>query len=520
MKYSILAFLLLTLWSCTEPLPEINKTLNTSTLVPLPVEVVEADGFAFSINPATRITYGDPELLAQAEALAAQLNDLSGYSLQIEAGTAGRNIIHLSLDSLTISPSSEAYQINSSQAELNLLANGPAGMFYAVQTIRQLLPVEIGEGQPKDTLLAIGAGTITDYPRYGYRGSMLDVARHFFDVETIKRYIDYLAAYKMNILHLHLSDDQGWRIEIKSWPKLTEIGGSTEVGGGEGGFYTQEEYKAIVEYAADRHIMVIPEIDMPGHTNAALASYPELNCDGQAPNLYTGTRVGFSTLCTDKEVVYQFVDDVFRELAALTPGPYLHIGGDESHVTAKPDYIKFVTRVQEIVASHGKQLVGWDEVVTANLNEDAIAQYWASADNANTAAQKDLKVIMSPAKYAYLDMKYDTTTELGLAWAGTIEVDEGYQWEPAELEENLTDDNILGVEAPLWAETIENLEDIEYLLFPRLIGYAEIGWTPAAQRDWADYRERLAAQQAWLDQQGINYYRSPKVPWDANQLQD
>lgn len=520
MKYSILALLLFTLWSCTEPLPEINKTLNTSSLVPLPVEVVEDDGYAFSINPSTKITYEEAALSTQAEALAAHIQEVAGYDLMTAEGTPCRNCISLVLDSLLISDSPEAYQIRSNQEYLQLTANSSAGMYYAVRTVQQLLPVAIAEGQPKDTLMAIGAGSISDYPRFGYRGSMLDVARHFFSVADVKRYIDYMAAYKMNVLHLHLSDDQGWRIEIKSWPKLTEIGGSTEVGGGEGGFYTQEEYKDIVQYAADRHIMVIPEIDMPGHTNSALAAYPELNCDGKATELYTGTRVGFSTLCTDKEVVYQFVDDVFRELAAMTPGPYLHIGGDESHVTAKPDYIKFVSRVQEIVASHGKQLVGWDEVVTAELNEDAIAQYWASADNANTAAEKDLKVIISPAKYAYLDMKYDTTTELGLTWAGTIEVDEGYQWDPAELEEQLDDDNILGVEAPLWGETIETLDDIEFLAFPRLIGYAEIGWTPAAKRDWSDYRERLAAQQAWLDQQGINYYRSPKVPWDANKMQN
>lgn len=513
MKYSILAFLIFSLWSCSEPLPEINKTLETSKLVPLPVEVVEGEGFAFSIQPKSKITYGNDALASQAESLAAHIKAVSGFNLPVAKGTVGENTIHLNLEELSASDSPEAYQLISNQAQLNLLANTPKGIFYAVQTLQQLLPVQIEEGQPTDTLMAIGAGQITDYPRYAYRGSMLDVARHFFGMEEVKTYIDYLAAYKMNVLHLHLSDDQGWRIEIKSWPKLTEIGGSTEVGGGEGGYYTQEEYKEIVQYAADRHIMVIPEIDMPGHTNAALASYPELNCDGKATELYTGTRVGFSTLCTDKEVVYQFVDDVLGELAELTPGPYLHIGGDESHVTAKPDYIKFVSRVQEIVAAHGKQLVGWDEVVTAELNDDAIAQYWASPENANTAADKNLQVIISPAKYAYLDMKYDSTTQLGLSWAGTIEVDEGYQWDPASLEDKLNDKNILGIEAPLWGETIETMDDIEYLLFPRIIGYAEIGWTPAAKRDWTDFRERLAAQQDWLDKGGINYYRSPKVPW-------
>lgn len=520
MKNYLIILTFFTLWGCSQPLPEIDKALNTSTLLPLPVEVIDADGFAFSINPETMIHYNNPDIEGMAQALADQINTLSGYNLPIAEGTGGRNVIALQLDSLEVSDMAEAYQLTSSQEELVVKANGPEGIFYATQTIRQLLPVEIADGQPIDTMMAIGAGSITDYPRYGYRGSMLDVARHFFDVATVKKYIDYLAAFKMNVLHLHLSDDQGWRIEIKSWPKLTEIGGSTEVGGEKGGFYTQEEYKEIVQYAADRFIMIIPEIDMPGHTNAALASYPELNCDGKATELYTGTQVGFSTLCTDKEVVYQFVDDVFRELAALTPGPYLHVGGDESHVTAKPDYIKFINRVQKIVAAHGKQLVGWDEVVLGELEGNSIAQYWASADNAKTAVDKNVQVIMSPAKFAYLDMKYDTSTTLGLTWAGTIEVDEGYQWDPAELEEGLGDENILGVEAPLWSETVTNLEEVEYMIFPRLPGYAEIGWTPGGRRDWSDYRERLAAQQAWMDKMGINYYKSPKVPWNAKEMQN
>lgn len=520
MKNYLIVLVLLGFWSCTKPLPEIDKSLDTSTLLPLPVEVVDAEGFAFSINPETKIHYGNASLADMAVTLAGQIKDLSGYDLEVAAGTNGRNVISLQLDSLEVSDFAEAYQLSSSQEELNIVANAPAGMYYALQTVRQLLPVEIMEGQPVDTLMAIGAGSITDYPRFEHRGSMLDVARHFFGVEDVKKYIDYLAAFKMNVLHLHLADDQGWRIEIKSWPRLTEIGGSTEVGGGEGGFYTQDQYKDIVQYAADRFITIIPEIDMPGHTNAALASYPELNCDDKSPELYTGTRVGFSTFCTDKEVVYQFVDDVFRELSELTPGPYLHIGGDESHVTAKPDYIKFINRVQKIVASHGKQLVGWDEVVLGELEDNSIAQYWASPDNAKTAVEKNVKVIISPAKYAYMDMKYDTSTTLGLTWAGTIEVDKGYQWDPAKLEEGLGEENILGVEAPLWSETVTNLQEIEYMIFPRLAGYAEIGWTPETKRDWSDYRERLAAQQAWMDKMGINYYKSPKVPWDAKKMQN
>jgi hexosaminidase len=329
----------------------------------------------------------------------------------------------------------------------------------------------------------------------------------------VKQYIDQLALYKINYLHLHLSDDQGWRIEIKSWPKLTEIGGSTQVGGGPGGFYTQEEYADIVSYAAERFITIVPEIDMPGHTNAALASYAELNCDGKATELYTGTRVGFSTLCTRKEITYTFVEDVIRELVELTPGPYFHVGGDESHVTELEDYIYFMNRVRKIVQKHGKKVIGWDEISHADLDSSDIAQYWASAENAGRALAKGARLIISPAKYAYLDMKYDSTTALGLNWAGYTEVDKAYAWEPLELIEGISQDQILGIESPLWSETIETLDEIEFLAFPRLIGHAEIGWSDPQARSWESYRKRLADHAGMLDALGIDFYRSDLVDW-------
>ena len=208
---------------------------------------------------------------------------------------------------------------------------------------------------------------IDDRPRFRWRGAHLDVSRHFFSVAEVKRYIDLISQYKVNVLHLHLSDDQGWRIAIDSWPRLTSVGGSTEVGGGPGGYYTKRDYRELVRYAAARYITVVPEIDTPGHTNAALASYAELNCDGIAPPLYTGIDVGFSSLCVDKEITYEFLDDVIRELAALTPGPYLHMGGDEAHSTEDADYVRFIERVQPIVAAHGKRLMGWEEIAQAPL---------------------------------------------------------------------------------------------------------------------------------------------------------
>lgn len=241
---------------------------------------------------------------------------------------------------------------------------------------------------------------------------MLDVSRHFFPVQTVKRCLDLMAYYKMNHLHLHLTDDQGWRIAINAWPNLAAYGGRTEVGGGPGGYYTQAEYADLVAYTQSRYITLVPEIDLPGHTNAALASYAQLNCDEAAPSLYTGTEVGFSSLCIDKDLTYTFVDDVIGELAALTPGPYLHIGGDEASATPKADYIRFIERAQAIVQAHGKFVVGWDEIAQADLLPTSAIQIWHE-DQAAALAQRGLKVILSPAQRAYLDMKYDADTPSG-----------------------------------------------------------------------------------------------------------
>jgi hexosaminidase len=346
---------------------------------------------------------------------------------------------------------------------------------------------------------------------------MLDVSRHFFSVTDVKRYIDHLAYYKVNRFHMHLSDDQGWRIEIKSWPKLAEIGGSTEVGGGPGGYYTQEQYAEIVRYAQSRYMVVVPEIDMPGHTMAALASYPELSREGIMPSLYTGIDVGVSSLNTRSEFTYQFVADVIRELAEITPGPYIHIGGDEAFKTSEADYIAFIERTQRIVEHYGKIMVGWEEIAKANLLPSTIVQFWtihpSSAALARRSAQQGARIIMSPASKAYLDMKYDLATPLGLNWAGFVEVQAAYEWDPLAINQELGEENIIGVEAPLWSETARTLDDIEYLAFPRLPGINEIGWSPAGGRSWNEYRDRLAGHGPRLELMGIDYYRSPQVGW-------
>ncbi len=506
---SVFAFLILLQISCTTEAP---TDLSKTAFIPKPVSVIST-GESIEITGSTVIHYQQDisDLEQTAQYLANEITRISGLMPDVkDAGNIPVHGIYLSVASQDNELGNEGYQINIGKKLITIEARTVAGCFNAVQTLLQTMPVKI----KIDEKLNIATGTIRDFPEYSYRGAMLDVARHFFSVEEVKLFINYLAAYKMNFLHLHLSDDQGWRIEIKSWPKLTGIGGSTEVGGGEGGFYIQEQYSEIVKYAQERNITIVPEIDMPGHTNAALASYAELNCNGKATELYTGTEVGFSTLCTGKEITYKFVDDVIRELAEITPGPYIHIGGDESHVTPLEDYIPFVNRVQEIVASHGKKVIGWDEIANATLVEGATVQFWDNIKNTTMGMEKGAKVLISPASKAYLDMKYDSTTILGLKWAGYIEVEHGYSWNPTELVPGLTKEKILGVEAALWSETVSNMDEVEYMLFPRLPGYAEIGWTKPEDRNWHEYNLRLAQHGKRFEAMDIDFYRSLLIPWE------
>lgn len=521
-----LLFFLAAILACTAE-PPTPKDLSKERLIPKPVSLT-ATGSSFRLTEKTGIYVQSPasapsELTRIGQYLADHLKPATGFALPViatdEAPPAGH--IYLAISGGDTELGEEGYELNITEEQVKLSANTPAGLFRGLQTARQLLPaaIELKELQPGPWEIA--TGTIRDYPTYAHRGAMLDVSRHFFGVEDVKRYIGLIAFYKLNVLHLHLSDDQGWRIEIKSWPRLATYGGSTEVGGGEGGYYTQEQYADIVQYAQDRYITIIPEIDMPGHTNAALASYPELNCDGKAPELYTGTEVGFSTLCTDKDITYQFVDDVVRELAALTPGPYFHIGGDESHVTKEKDYIYFVNRVQDIVQAHGKQMIGWDEITLASLKPGSVAQFWANADHAKAAVEQGVKIIMSPATKAYLDMQYDSTTTLGLHWAAYVEVDSAYIWDPAAFVDGVSKEDILGIESPLWSETVTNMDEIEYLVFPRLAGHAEIGWTPASGRNWEEYKVRLGHHRARFEAMGVDYYPSALVPWmEANAVSE
>lgn len=398
--------------------------------------------------------------------------------------------------------SEESYRLVARGGDIEIHAEHPAGRFYGERTAAQLRAA----GRVPDM-------TIADGPRFAWRGLMLDVARHFFDVATVKHVIDLMAAYKLNVLHLHLTDDQGWRIEIDTWPDLTRIGAATQVGGGGGGRYSKADYAEIIGYAAERFITVVPEVDVPGHTNAALVAYPELTADGNQVDPFTGIEVGFSTLLPDKPANERFLADVFGELAEMTPGPYVHIGGDEAHTLSRDDYVAAVARIQEIVAKTGKRLIGWQETAAAELPVDSIVQYWnphESPDGVRRAAAAGNQVIMSPAGHAYLDMKYDADTELGQDWAGHVTVRDAYDWDPVAVIDGVEENRVLGVEAALWTETVESRSDIEYLLLPRLAAVAEVAWS-GADRDWSDFRARLAVHAASWTDKGVNFYRASQL---------
>jgi hexosaminidase len=540
---ALLSFLCVFLLSCSSGKEDV-KDLTQLSLIPKPASITPSTGvFQITRNTSIIVQGDSDEGLKIAEYLAQRLRPSTGYEIKTsstkEKPQAGNIYLSLSDDSTL---GSEGYELTITDDNLLLKANKPAGLFWGVQTIRQLLPASIELTAVQNGPWKIAAGTIRDIPEYSFRGSMLDVARHFFSVDDVKRYIDLIAFYKMNVMHLHLTDDQGWRIEIKSWPNLTTYGGSTEVGGGKGGFYTQEEYKDIVHYAQERYITIIPEVDLPGHTNAALASYPELNVgpaikrEGKRENpadsatalnarpvagkLYTGVAVGFSTLNAKKDVTFKFIDDVVRELAEITPGPYIHLGGDESHATKKEDYLFIVNKVQEIVEAHGKHMIGWEEIAQTNLKPQTVVQYWSNVEHAKEAVRKDAMIIMSPAKVTYLDMKYDSTTKLGQDWAARIEIDSAYRWNLSTRVHEIPKEKILGIEAPLWTETITNMDEIEYMVFPRLPGYAELGWSKEEGRTWEDYKTRLGAHADRFKAMDIDFYRSKQISWQDEAKQD
>jgi hexosaminidase len=481
-------------------------------VIPKPLAVTPTRG-AFELDRATRIVA--PGATADvARGLAARIRRATGYRVPVTIdATPTDGDIALVLRPADAALGEEGYRLSVAPDRVVLAARTPTGLFRATQTLRQLLPHGIERTTAQAGPWHVPAVTIHDRPRFAWRGMMLDVGRHFFGVGEIERLVDLLALYKLNRLHLHLTDDQGWRLAIRSRPKLTRIGARTAVGGGPGGHFTQAEYRRLVSYAAERFVEVVPEIDMPGHVNAALTAYGELSCDGVAREPYTGIDVGFSSLCIGKEGTYAFVDDVLGEVAALTPGAYLHVGGDEALSTDPDEYRMFVERVQRIVRARGKRMVGWEEIARAPIRRTTVVQHWHDPALARRAVEQGAKLVLSPASRTYLDMKYTRSSALGLSWAGTTSVRQAYDWDPGTQIDGITEQDVLGVEAPLWTETVSTRAELDHLAFPRLLGIAEIGWSRAEDRAWRRYRTRLAVHAPRLDALEVGYHRAPGVAW-------
>ncbi|SCL42358.1 beta-N-acetylhexosaminidase [Micromonospora aurantiaca (nom. illeg.)] len=498
-------------------------------VVPAPEHVRPdpAGDFTLSADAVLRVSPAGRDV---AEQLAGWLRPATGFPLPVaDTGEDGPLTLTLSA-AVPVRPGEpddarlgdEGYRLDVTTGGVRITAATPAGLFHGAQTLRQLLPAPIESPTAVAARWAVPGGTIVDRPRFPYRGAMLDVARHFFAVEDVLRVVDHLARYKLNHLHLHLTDDQGWRIAVDSWPRLAEVGGATAVGGGPGGWYTRDDYRRIVAYAARRHVTVVPEIDLPGHTNAALVAYPELAPGKIAPPPYTGTEVGFSFVDPADERTYAFVADVVGEVAASTPGPWLHLGGDEAFKVPADSYRSFVERAQRLVAATGKTVVGWHQLAPAAHVDGRVLQWWGTnGDDPETAdaVRRGARLILSPGNHAYLDMKYAPDTPIGHDWAGLIDVRRAYEWDPGSHVRGVPAEAVLGVEAPLWTESITTPAEVEFMLFPRLPAVAELGWSPRETHDWSRFRSRLAAHGPRWSTAGIAFHPSPEIPWPTTPAQ-
>jgi hexosaminidase len=499
-----------------------RDTARLTDVVPLPASVTASDA-TFELGGADSVyaTAGSADAREAATFLAELLREPTGFALPVRDLAAGartpRGIV------LSLAPTgrpAESYQLDVTGNAVVIKAGDRAGLLNGVHTLRQLLPVKVERDQRMSGPWKVPGGRIADQPRYAYRGAMLDVARHFLPTQDVKKYIDAAARYKINHLHLHLVDDQGWRLEIDGWPALTEIGGSTGTGGMLGGHYTQDEYREIVAYAQERGVTVVPEIEGPAHMQAALASYAKLNCDGVARDLYTGwVPSPEGTLCLDDPDTYEFLDAVISQIAALTPGPYVHIGGDEVYDVPDDQKQAYYDKVSALVEKHGKKLLGWQETAGFLDPQKSMTQVWITGVNeaqVRETAAAGGKVIMSPSEHAYLDMKYTEALPeypLGNSWAGTTDVKDSYDWKPEEEFPGLPSGAVAGVEGTLFTETVFGVNQLEHLAFPRLLSIAELGWAPASAHDWDSFKVRLAAQGPRLREARVNYYLSPDVPW-------
>lgn len=494
------------------------------SLVPLPVSVTETAG-SFPLAGAVVVAPDDAAWVAAHIATTLGLEVVAGPDAAASGSGSTPPQVRLVLGEAAGpqgATSPERYTLEVSPKGVVLTAATPQGLFLGAITLLQLAGVALpGAGRPAEHAPAVPATRVDDAPRYGWRGLSLDIARHFYGPPVLRRVVDVLASYKLTVLHLHLTDDQGWRLEMPSRPLLTEISGVGECGGGPGGYLTQTEFTDLVDYAARRGVRVVPEIDMPGHINAATHAYGELTPDGVPTDAYHGPEVGFSKITLDNPATEPFLRDVFADLARVTPGERVHIGGDEVFTMGAEEYVRFVEVAHEVVTAQGKKVVGWQEIAQADLPAGTLVQYWdthkADLSHIVRAAERGAGVIMSPANRVYLDMRYTPDWVPGNDWGGSmkpVDVRDSYDWDPAGTIHDLPAEAVAGVEAAVWTEFIWTEHDLFTMLLPRLVAASEVAWTPQHLRAWESFRGRLAGHRAGWTASGLASYASPQVDWD------
>ncbi len=488
-------------------------------IIPLPQEIVTSQVNPFILKSGVKILYpeGNEKMQRNAQFLADYLKTATGKDFSIEAGTEGKNAIVLALGSEVENP--ESYQLKVTDQGVTITAPTEAGVFYGIQTLRKSLPIALGAD------VALPAVEIKDAPRFGYRGAHFDVSRHFFTIDEVKTYIDMLALHNMNRLHWHITDDQGWRLEIKKYPKLTEIGSQrsgTVIGrnSGEydntpyGGFYTQEQAKEIVDYAAERYITVVPEIDLPGHMLAALAAYPELGCTGGPYEVWRQWGVADDVLCAGNDQVLKFLEDVYGELIEIFPSEYIHVGGDECPKVRWEKCPKcqrlqsfVINHIEKFLNDHGRQIIGWDEILEGGLAPNATVMSWRGESGGIEAAKQKHDVIMTPNTYLYFDYYQAKDTEnepFGIG--GYLPMERVYSYEP--MPASLTPEEqqyIKGVQANLWTEYIATFSHAQYMVLPRWAALCEVQWSTPDKKNYEDFLSRLPRLIKWYDAEGYNY---------------
>ena len=524
-------------------------------IIPQPASVKQPKIAAkLSITPSTQIVLEGSNLENIAGYLNDYLQQFYHFKLKLAKTVPGNNAIILNYDRLD-NPLPGAYEMTVNNKGVYIGGDNEEGVFYGVQTLIQLLPVDNDKRQTSNVKLQIPYISVQDHPRFGYRGMHLDCGRHFFPVSFIKKYIDYIALHKMNYFHWHLTEDQGWRIEIKKYPKLTEVGawrngtiighypGTGNDGIHYGGYYTQDEVKDVVAYAAKRYITVIPEIEMPGHSSAAIAAYPFLSCfpnestkhppkcawsgDSTGKQVQQTWGVFEDVFCAGKDSTFQFLEDVLDEVIQLFPSKYIHVGGDECpkanwkrcpfcQKRIQDQHLKdehelqsyFIQRIEKYLNSKGKTLIGWDEILEGGLAPKAIVMSWRGEEGGVAAAQQKHEVIMTPLYPVYFNLS-QSEHEDSLTYGEYIPLESVYRYEPVPKELNAQDAKyVLGSQANLWSEYINNGKLAEYMIFPRMTALSEVLWSEKNRRDSADFEKRLLTQFKRYDLWGVSYSKA------------